>query len=91
MGADGARDERQGVLLGDEPQGGGVRALPAQLDILRNVLGGVGGAVGTVTQSRAAVPKVTPENFGQFITGRNVAKNNATVDEASCYYWDGNN
>lgn len=52
---------------------------------------GVGGAVGTVTQSRAAVPKVTPENFGQFITGRNVAKNNATVDEASCYYWDGNN
>ena len=38
VGADGARDERQGVLLGDEPQGGGVRALPAQLDILRNVL-----------------------------------------------------
>ncbi len=38
MGADGARDEGQGVLLADEPQGGGVLALPAQLNVLGNVL-----------------------------------------------------
>ncbi len=38
MGADGARDKGQGVLLADEPQGGGVLALPAQLDVLRDVL-----------------------------------------------------
>ena len=38
VGADGARDEGQGVLLADEPQGGGVFALPAQLNVLGNVL-----------------------------------------------------
>lgn len=52
---------------------------------------GIGGAVGTPAQSRAAAPRVTAENFGQLITGRNVPKNKATVDSASCYYWDGNN
>ena len=38
VGADGAGDEGQGVLLGDEAQGGGVLALAAQLNILGNVL-----------------------------------------------------
>lgn len=52
---------------------------------------GVGGAVGAPAQSRDASPKASPENFGQFITGRNVAKNKAAVDRESCYYWDGNN
>ena len=36
-------------------------------------------------------PKAGPENFDQFITGRNVVKNKAVVDRGSCYYWDGNN
>ena len=38
VGADGAGDERQGVLLGDELQRRAVQALIAQLHILRNVL-----------------------------------------------------
>ena len=38
VGADGAGDEGQGVLLRDEPQGGGVLALAAQLNVLGNVL-----------------------------------------------------
>ena len=42
-------------------------------------------------QGRDAAPKAAPENFDQFITGRNVVKNKAVVDLASCYYWDGNN
>ena len=52
---------------------------------------GVGGGVGTAAQGRDAAPKAAPENFDQFITGRNVVKNKAVVDRASCYYWDGNN
>ena len=52
---------------------------------------GVGGGVGTAAQGRDAAPKAVPENFDQFITGRNVVKNKAVVDRASCYYWDGNN
>ena len=39
VGADGARDEGQGVLLGDELQSRGVQTLSAQLHILGNVLG----------------------------------------------------
>ena len=38
VGADGAGDEGQGVLLSNEAQGGGVLALAAQLNILGNVL-----------------------------------------------------
>lgn len=52
---------------------------------------GVGEGVGTAAQGRDAAPKAAPENFDQFITGRNVVKNKAVVDRASCYYWDGNN
>ena len=52
---------------------------------------GVGGGVGTAAQGRDVAPKAAPENFDQFITGRNVVKNKAVVDRASCYYWDGNN
>ena len=52
---------------------------------------GVGGGVGTAAQGRDAAPKAAPENFDQFITGRNVVKNKAVVGRASCYYWDGNN
>ena len=52
---------------------------------------GIGGAVGVPAQNREMAPKVVPDNFDPFITGRNVAKNKATVDCGSCYYWDGNN
>ena len=52
---------------------------------------GVGGGVGTSAQSRDAAAKASPGNFEQFVTGRNVVKNKAVVDLASCYYWDGNN
>ena len=38
VGADGAGQEGQGILLGDELQGRGVQALAAQLHILGNVL-----------------------------------------------------
>lgn len=52
---------------------------------------GVGGRVGTSAQGRDAAAKASPGNFEQFVTGRNVVKNKAVVDLASCYYWDGNN
>lgn len=52
---------------------------------------GVGGGVGTSAQGRDAAAKASPGNFEQFVTGRNVVKNKAVVDLASCYYWDGNN
>lgn len=48
---------------------------------------GVGGAVGTPQQSIDGAPKVTAENYEQFITGRNVARNKAEVDRESCYFW----
>ena len=47
--------------------------------------------MGTSAQSRDAAAKASPGNFEQFVTGRNVVKNKAVVDLASCYYWDGNN
>ena len=50
---------------------------------------GVGGAVGTPSQGREA-PRVTAENYGMFILGRNTERNNAEVGEVRpCYYWNG--
>ena len=50
---------------------------------------GVGGAVGTPAQGREA-PRVTAENYGMFILGRNTERNNAEVGEVRpCYYWNG--
>lgn len=50
---------------------------------------GVGGAVGTPSQGREA-PRVTAENYGMFILGRNTERNNAEIGEVRpCYYWNG--
>lgn len=51
---------------------------------------GVGGAVGTVSQNDVDIPKVNPDNFQIFITGRNVERNKAVIGgKKQCYYWNG--
>ena len=51
---------------------------------------GVGGAVGTPSQGREEAPRVTAENYGIFILGRNAERNNAAVGKVKpCYYWNG--
>lgn len=51
---------------------------------------GVGGAVGTLSQGDADIPKVTSDNFMIYVTGRNIERNKAVVGRReACYYWEG--